>query len=615
MKKIIDKIGQMNLAAGRGLGHSSNKGFIIAISILAFMLITLAVLQYFWLDQLSEGEKVRMKNNLKISTQSFAQDFDEELTKIYKTFREENFRQDSSFSRIDDAFEQSRKKLLHPDLIEKVFFVEINRDSDFVVKYKFPQNKNDNKNNFPYELIDLKDKLKGRSINFLESLITLSHTPVLDKNNSLIIINQLPQSFSSVSEVSNESFIAIKLNNLVIKQLLNKLTRKYFYADSSAVYNTAIIKADSNKTLFYSSDPEKTADYYLSNSDESEEIGKWRSDQFMIATAQFSISDTITKKSGNMLGLIKKKNWSVEVIKGDSVHHNESFRFIMAKNVPWQLYIRHQSGDLETLIEDSHLRNLFISYLIILILGISIAFVFYSSHKAKKTARSQIEFVAGLTHELRTPLAAIRSAAENLKDGILNSDDQQKKYGQLIYDENLRLSNMIEQTLQFAGLTNGSHENSELINLSELIESVLHEIDPVNKRQIELNISQNLILSFNKNALTIIVRNLVSNALKYSSPDKKVIINAALNPSSNNIDFEIADQGTGIEPEDLKHIFDPFFRGKFAKENHVSGSGIGLSLVKKIIDEHNGQIDISTNVGKGSSFKIKIPLSGNYKNV
>ncbi|KAA3614081.1 MAG: sensor histidine kinase [Calditrichaeota bacterium] len=604
MMKIISKFRQKNIVAKRGFVNSGNKGIMFAVFILGSMLIALAILQYHWLDQLGEGEKVRLKNNLKISAQRFAEDFDEELTKIYNSFSEAKSHADLNFSNLQGAFERANKILSNPALIDKAFLIEIENSNKFIIKQQIPKQITADVH-FPKELIEIKEQLTKDSFSFLQSLISLSHAPILDKKNALIIINLTPITFINLDEERNTSFIVITLNRSELIGFLDSLNEKYFYADSMAVYNTAIIKADSNKTTFYKSDSSKSDDYYLSNSDESVEIAKWRTSHLMVATAKIGIIDSIQHDHPLNIDLKKKEYWSVQV---DTLEKEESFRFMMSKIIPWRLYIKNISGNIDNLIRESRLRNLVISYLIIVILGISVGFVFYTSHKAKKIARGQIEFVAGLTHELRTPLASIRSAAENLKDGILDSAEQQKKYGRLIYKENLRLSNMIEQTLQFAGISNGSHENIEVINLSKLTNDIIRELDPASNRSIKLNIAETINIKFNKNALTIIVRNLISNALKYSKDPEDILVHVALKKPDGSFTFEITDHGSGIDESDLAHIFDPFYRGNFAKENQIAGSGIGLSLVKKIVDEHDGQINVSSTPGKGSIFSIKIPL-------
>ncbi len=121
----------------------------------------------------------------------------------------------------------------------------------------------------------------------------------------------------------------------------------------------------------------------------------------------------------------------------------------------WRLAVQHQSGSLEAAVGGVRRRNLVISFGVLLLLTVSVALLAASSQRAQRLAQQQMEFVAGISHELRTPVAVIRSAAENLSQGIVGSGDRVKRYGQMIESEARRLGEMVERVLQYAGIESG----------------------------------------------------------------------------------------------------------------------------------------------------------------
>ena len=121
----------------------------------------------------------------------------------------------------------------------------------------------------------------------------------------------------------------------------------------------------------------------------------------------------------------------------------------------WRLVVKHPSGSLEAAVNAARRRNLLISSSILAVLGASVGLLVLSTRRAQELARQQMEFVAAVSHELRTPLAVIRSAGDNLADGVVRDDEQIRKYGDLVRNEGRRLTEMVEQILEFAGIQSG----------------------------------------------------------------------------------------------------------------------------------------------------------------
>jgi signal transduction histidine kinase len=251
------------------------------------------------------------------------------------------------------------------------------------------------------------------------------------------------------------------------------------------------------------------------------------------------------------------------------------------------------------LVASLRLRNLAVSFGILFLMGFSVGMLMLSTRRASALARQQMEFVAGVTHELRTPLAVIQSASQNLADGVATGEAQAKRYGGVIHNQSKRLGNMVEQVLRFAGL---SSQHGELerapVEVHSLIEEAVADCQSeLNSAGSELTLDLEPTLPAidgDRGALLHCLRNLLSNAAKHGAGAE---VRVAARTAGAMIEIAVEDGGPGMDPEDLPHVFEPFYRGRRAKEEQVQGSGLGLSLVKKIVEAHGGRVEASNHGG------------------
>jgi signal transduction histidine kinase len=226
-----------------------------------------------------------------------------------------------------------------------------------------------------------------------------------------------------------------------------------------------------------------------------------------------------------------------------------------------------------------------------------------------------MEFVAGVSHELRTPLAVIRSAAENLADGVVADPKQVKRYGDVIAGEGRRLTQMVEQIMEFAGFESGRATlDVRPADLGGIIEEALRGADPLVREHhatVERRGTSELpAVLVDPSAVSRSLQNLIVNALKYGGAPPAVVIDARrAEGARREVSVTISDNGSGIAARDLPHIFEPFYRGGDATARQIHGSGLGLSLVKRIMDEMGGRITVRTEAGKGSAFTLHLPLA------
>jgi signal transduction histidine kinase len=171
---------------------------------------------------------------------------------------------------------------------------------------------------------------------------------------------------------------------------------------------------------------------------------------------------------------------------------------------------------------------------------------------------------------------------------------------------------MVEQVLSFAGVHSGLKARSfTSVDLSKVLEQAINGLEiPIRENgfSIERDIPQNLPpIMGDPVSLTRALQNLIGNALKYGAAGRWIGISVVAGPRT--LTLAIQDRGSGILSSDLPHIFDPFYRGRTAIEGQIQGSGLGLSIVKQVVESHGGRIEVSSSFGVGSTFSITLPLA------
>jgi signal transduction histidine kinase len=283
----------------------------------------------------------------------------------------------------------------------------------------------------------------------------------------------------------------------------------------------------------------------------------------------------------------------------------------------WRLYVRHRAGSLEAIAGRARNRNILISGgLLVLILAI-VAWLFRLSRQSQRLAESHMNFVAGVSHELRTPLTVIRTAAYNLRGRVAARPDQVERYGKLIQEESEKLGALVEQVLQFAsGEAGHLIRERERVAIGDVIEESLQSnIEAIATQgiQIEKRIDPDLpVVLADRRAMKHALQNLIENAIKYgkaSSPWIGVFASATSTSKGRAVEIRIADHGPGIPAEEQPRIFDAFFRGHRAVADQVHGTGLGLNLVRQIVEAHGATIEVTNGAASGAEFVVRIPVA------
>lgn len=284
---------------------------------------------------------------------------------------------------------------------------------------------------------------------------------------------------------------------------------------------------------------------------------------------------------------------------------------ISSAAAPWTLRIRHREGSIDAAVRAQKRRNTALSASILGVLGLSAGLVFYSARRLRALATQQVEFVAAVSHELRTPLAVIRSAADNLADGVVKDDEQTKRYGALIRGESVRLADMVEHVLEFAGADAPARGTRGSIDAGQAVSDAVKAMESlVADRNASLHVeipSEPLVVRGDLSHLTRAVSNLLGNALKYGGAPPRVTVRARRGPEG--VEIVVADEGDGLRADEIGHLFEPFYRGQSASEAQIPGSGLGLALVKRIAETHGGRVTAANGTPRGAVFTLVLPAA------
>jgi signal transduction histidine kinase len=237
-------------------------------------------------------------------------------------------------------------------------------------------------------------------------------------------------------------------------------------------------------------------------------------------------------------------------------------------------------------------------------------FILHHIRKEVRLAQLKSDFVSNVSHELRTPLSLIRMYAETLEMGRVNDENKKKEYYKNISQESERLTHLINNILNFSRMESGKKDyHFEKIELNSLVKSVCDiykDHAEANGFEYLLDFSEKeFIIRADKTAIGEALINLIDNAIKYSLDKKRIAIKTG--KENQSVFVEVQDWGMGIAEENHKKIFENFFREASGPVHNTKGSGLGLSLVKHIVDAHDGIIKVKSSPGKGSSFKLVFP--------
>ena len=612
---------------------------------LVVLLAVLAVLQYRWLGQISAAERERMQRTLRAGADRFAEDFDAELARVYfglQTDADAWQRRDGEA--FATRFEGWRASASHPGLIREVFVLERGREGRAAVVRFDPAARAFMPADWPAEFVRLRARLEGAAAlpDPERAPMRVAPLPNVEPDIPAVIIpvvspeharpaaggpgrdeeRLLLTNFSPVAAY----VVAVLDAQTLRRDLLAGLTDRYFAAGGEADYRVAVVSRGENPRLFYQSDPDATPEA-LSEPDARADIFQIRPEGMGQLLSPMSPLRRSGEDAPALLRTVEVEGAAAEggggakqlrLLKQATREATAKVMLTPDGGAGWELLVAHRAGSLDAAVSAARGRNLLLSSAVLALLAASAALIVTSAMRAQRLARRQVEFVAGVSHELRTPLAVICSAGENLADGVIKDTAQVRRYGELIRGEGRRLTEMVEQALEFAGAERGrARLNLAPVSVSEVVEAALASCRAADERgrfTFETDVPDDLppVLA-DADALRRSLQNLVGNAMKYGGGGGWIGVRAraASGPRGTaEVRIDVEDRGRGIAPADLPHIFEPFYRGREAVAAQIRGSGLGLSLARGIVEAHGGRISVESTRGRGSVFTLHLPATG-----
>lgn len=266
----------------------------------------------------------------------------------------------------------------------------------------------------------------------------------------------------------------------------------------------------------------------------------------------------------------------------------------------------------EDLVQQRAMTNILLVGLLTVVLLLGVWVVYRNVRREVELAQIKSEFVSNVSHELRTPLSLISMFSETLEMDRVKTEEKKKEYFSIISQEANRLSKIVNSILNFSKMEAGKRQFNFVDSyLNDVAESVYRSYKfHLEQKGFAINIVKDEaipIIRIDEEAVSEAIVNLVDNAVKYSDQNKEIRIRTGM---ENNFAFiQVEDKGVGIAEKDQRKIFEKFFRVSSGNVHNVKGSGLGLSIVKYIMDAHKGKIELFSEIGKGSKFKLLFPLN------
>jgi signal transduction histidine kinase len=646
--------------------------FVVAGALLGLIAL-LGTLQYRWLGQISDAERDRMRASLDTRTAEFARDFDRELTRAYLLFQVDvPFEDEAVAERMAVRFDRWLATARFPRLLKNVDVVS-RVDGTSRLQRLAVSTRTLEPVDWPPEMADWREVLgdpepSGQPAAAAGLTIRRLPGPIWERVPAIVVPAPLILLRDHDGQpgpriIPDVSYTILEIDRqYVTTELLPALAKQHLQSSGEGTdYRIAVVSRAKDGEPVYESTagfapkPDAAADAAVDLFQvRTQEFGAVAAEVRRFTTftataphrggnAEFVARGTVTVDKELRAGSsrlspddrIRLERDAATVLRGridmgtplsivvqqsgpaggggaTAAWSAAASRLQASAGATWRLMVKHPSGSLEAAVNTARRRNLIVSSSILAILGASVGLLVLSTRRAQNLARQQMEFVAAVSHELRTPLAVIRSAGENLADGVVHDEARIRKYGDLVRQEGRRLTEMVEQILEFAGIHSGQRALVlRPVNVRSMLEDVVQasgSLLEVSDVTVEYDVADNVppVLG-DEPALRRVFQNLLSNAVKYGTAGRW--IGFTVRTAGREVHTTVADRGIGIDPQEQSRIFDPFYRAPAVVAAQIQGAGLGLSLVRRIVEAHGGRITVQSAPGAGSAFTVVLPAA------
>lgn len=631
-----------------------NRYATVITALAVILLLVLAGMQYQWLSEISRTQKNRLQNQMQSGAKSFSTEFNNlfsEVGSAIDLLGDETGMKEQMKSDYQSWLEETE----YPELLDEIYLIPPdNVQATGALVYDADQNiftdldnsvldslKTDWEFNQKQEYVN-----KGQSFFLGTESMIIKRAPqthnYFDEFVDLMAAKEDLQSY--LSDELKSSYVVLKLNNEVIqKNILPNFYESYFGSDYRNQFNVVIRDNTTNyiyHQLHDNSDSQNQPEVVQSLGDlELQNFIILFADKSKSKVSSYNGSDgmkqvldtTLEKVSRIAVNSLKfsfstdssSKKTSIESLNTGILDNLDSLQYdtqsgsassiktaTSSKKTGLSLQVFMRQGDLETYIAKTKWKNMALSLSILIILGLAIGLVAHNARASQKLADQQMMFVAGISHELKTPISVINSAAENMQDGLIRKPNKMEEYGKLIHKEGNRLKGMVNQVMQLAELQSDQMDlHKQPVHLHELVDQTKLQmkalLDEANITFEYYEDSGEITLNADPNVMVQILANLLNNAIKYRGDDNRIVLRTR--KRNDNIEITIRDFGVGIPEREQEHIFEPFYRGSIARNQQIQGNGLGLYITHQLVRRHDGEINVQSAPGKGTTFTIQLP--------
>ncbi len=586
--------------------------YLLLTAMLVVLLGTLATLQYRWLGDVSAAERERLRAIVRTRAADFTSDFDRAVSSLYAAFRIDGGELDrGAAAALVAAWNRAvTSSPAAPSLVARVFLFDGSRSQPDDLRALDIERGTLEPAPWPDALqswrhftslmppmpapagkplpVFFASRLDARAPALV---IGIPHTTPVDPR-------QRPGASWNPRALVRAAIVPLDKEALKT-QLVEPLVAKHFGSGATAEYLVTVVRRDKPSEVVYAPPSEPHVDETTAD----------------VTMPFFALrGDDGVKTDLRSIGVPAKERVAITILR--RVDGAEPVRMITRDEGAWELLIRCRAGSLDAVVARSRQRNAAIGLGVLALLGASFVLVVVSAQRQQRLARQQMEFVASISHELRTPLAVICSAAENLADGVVADHEQVKQYGALVQAEGRRLADMVERVMEFAGISAGGPRRPHTdVDLGALVSQATAAAGlEARRRRIDVRVEADgrvPPVPGDPEGLRSALQNIIGNAVKYS-PDGATV-DVIVEADDSGVRVRVADQGIGIDADELPHVFEPFFRGRRAIDRQLRGTGVGLSVVKQVVDAHGGAVRIDSRPDAGTVVTMELPAAGDSR--
>ncbi len=599
----------------------------VIIILAVIVVIVLGLLQYRWSNQVSEATSIRLADSLQMSMINWHLDFFRAFSEICVALRvDSESRTQEDWGQYAQRYAEWKKSTANPNLVAGLYVVRFNGILGWRAVRLAPSVELFDAGGWPADLGALREELWEAAAKLATGTSSISPEQAkaatdaagefasrLYAGGPLVGWRFEPRIPALVRRIESRAagpvgqlhpgsaadWIVVALDrNEVQNDILPALAQRYFRGTEGLDYQVAVTAGKREGGPLYSSD------VGFGSTEVADADGTMNIFGRLAGAGQQSpirIFHTPSQENGPAA--------SVAVTWFPLLHDSRA-------GEDWRLIVRHRRGGaLGAFIADSRRRDLTISFGVLFLLVVSMAILIITSTRAQRFAKLQMDFVTAVSHELRTPLTVISSAAENIAHGVVEEKPQLEQYGSVIGAQARKLFEMVEQILLFAAIREGKQRYSlRPLEVTEILDAALSGTAGLIRTagfHVEQNVEPHLPQIFGDlPALSQCVQNLITNALKYGNEQRWIGIDARLTEhglTGKEIQISVTDRGIGIAPEELRHIFEPFYRSPSVMAAQIHGTGLGLPLAKSIVESMKGQVTVKSAQGRGSTFTVHLP--------